>query len=49
LSTTFFNVYFYHKECIKPVKVERKEGKVGKIRIDDDGSYTEISAVSFFL
>ncbi|CAL1541927.1 unnamed protein product [Lymnaea stagnalis] len=31
------------QECIKPVKIERKSGKVGKIRIEDDGSYTEIS------
>ncbi|XP_059170737.1 cytosolic Fe-S cluster assembly factor narfl-like [Physella acuta] len=31
------------QECIKPVKIERKPGKVGKIRIEDDGSYTEIS------
>ncbi|KAK3782930.1 hypothetical protein RRG08_016309 [Elysia crispata] len=30
------------QECIKPVKIERKPGKVGKIRIEDDGSYTEI-------
>jgi len=31
------------QECIKPVKIERKVGKVGKIRVEDDGSYTEIS------
>lgn len=30
------------QECIKPVKIDRKPGKVGKIRIEDDGSYTEI-------
>ena len=34
------------QECIKPVKIEKKpEGKVGKIRIEDDGSYMEVSEV----
>ncbi|KAK3089490.1 hypothetical protein FSP39_004011 [Pinctada imbricata] len=31
------------QECIKPVTIERKPGKVGKIRIEDDGSYMEIT------
>ncbi|XP_046569691.1 LOW QUALITY PROTEIN: cytosolic Fe-S cluster assembly factor narfl-like [Haliotis rubra] len=31
------------QECIKPVKVERKVGKVGKIQIGDDGSYSSIT------
>ncbi|KAK7507853.1 hypothetical protein BaRGS_00000818 [Batillaria attramentaria] len=31
------------QECIKPVTIEKKPGKVGKIRIEDDGSYMEIS------
>ncbi|KAL5018362.1 hypothetical protein ScPMuIL_004084 [Solemya velum] len=31
------------QECIKPVKVERRPGKVGKIRVDDDGSYISVS------
>ncbi|KAJ8318611.1 hypothetical protein KUTeg_003702 [Tegillarca granosa] len=31
------------QECIKPVKIERKPGKVGKIRIEDDGSYYDVS------
>lgn len=31
------------QECIKPVKVERTAGKVGKIRIEDDGSYFSVS------
>ncbi|CAC5385014.1 Probable cytosolic Fe-S cluster assembly factor CPIJ010948,Probable cytosolic Fe-S cluster assembly factor narfl,Nuclear prelamin A recognition factor,Cytosolic iron-sulfur assembly component 3,Protein NAR1,Probable cytosolic Fe-S cluster assembly factor GJ13047,Probable cytosolic Fe-S cluster assembly factor v1g210509,Probable cytosolic Fe-S cluster assembly factor GM20417,Probable cytosolic Fe-S cluster assembly factor AAEL012261,Probable cytosolic Fe-S cluster assembly factor GF22738,Probable cytosolic len=31
------------QECIKPVKIDRKPGKVGKIRIEDDGSYLSIN------
>ncbi|XP_055878060.1 cytosolic iron-sulfur assembly component 3-like [Biomphalaria glabrata] len=31
------------QECIKPVEIKRKPGKVGKLRVEDDGSYTEIS------
>ncbi|XP_005110158.1 cytosolic Fe-S cluster assembly factor narfl [Aplysia californica] len=31
------------QECIKPVQIDRTPGKVGKIRVEDDGSYTEIS------
>ena len=38
---------FVFQECIKPVVVEKKPGgKVGKIRIEDDGSYMEVSEVS---
>ncbi|KAK6171300.1 hypothetical protein SNE40_019518 [Patella caerulea] len=33
------------QECIKPVKVERRPGKVGKIRIEDDGSYFQVSEI----
>ncbi|XP_052761261.1 cytosolic Fe-S cluster assembly factor narfl-like [Mya arenaria] len=32
------------QECIKPVKIDRTAGKVGKIRIEDDGSYLSVSA-----
>ncbi|KAL3860976.1 hypothetical protein ACJMK2_007070 [Sinanodonta woodiana] len=31
------------QECIKPVKIERKPGKVGKIKIEDDGSYSSVT------
>ncbi|VDI31298.1 Hypothetical predicted protein [Mytilus galloprovincialis] len=31
------------QECIKPVKIDRKPGKVGKIRIEDDGSYLSVN------
>ncbi|CAN9505871.1 unnamed protein product [Ophioblennius macclurei] len=32
------------QECVKPVKVERKQGKsVAKIQIEDDGSYVQVS------
>ncbi|XP_060582869.1 cytosolic Fe-S cluster assembly factor narfl-like isoform X2 [Ruditapes philippinarum] len=31
------------QECIKPVKIDRTAGKVGKIRIEDDGSYFNVS------
>lgn len=31
------------QECVKPVKIERRPGKVGKIKIEDDGSYIEVS------
>ena len=30
------------QECIKPVKVEKTGGKLGKIRIEEDGSYHEV-------
>lgn len=30
------------QECIKPVKIEKKEGKRGAIKIEDDGSYLQI-------
>ncbi|MED6234886.1 hypothetical protein ATANTOWER_006338, partial [Ataeniobius toweri] len=32
------------QECVKPVKVEKKQGKsVAKIQIEDDGSYVQIN------
>ncbi|XP_008286127.1 cytosolic Fe-S cluster assembly factor narfl [Stegastes partitus] len=32
------------QECVKPVKVEKKQGKsVAKIQIEDDGSYVQVS------
>ena len=37
--------FFPFQECIKPVKVDRTPGKVGKIRIEDDGSYFNVSEV----
>lgn len=34
------------QECIKPVKVEKKQGKsVAKIQIEDDGSYVQVNQV----
>lgn len=30
------------QECVKPVKIDRRPGKVGKIKIEDDGSYIEV-------
>ena len=35
------------QECIKPVKVEKTDGKVGKIKIEEDGSYHQVSVGSF--
>ncbi|XP_043222355.1 cytosolic iron-sulfur assembly component 3-like [Amphibalanus amphitrite] len=32
------------QECIKPVKVEKTGGKLGKIKIEEDGSYHQVSA-----
>lgn len=34
---------YFVQECVKPVKVDRKPGKVGKIRIEDDGSYLSVN------
>ncbi|XP_068192970.1 cytosolic Fe-S cluster assembly factor narfl [Antennarius striatus] len=32
------------QECVKPVKIEKKQGKsVAKIQIEDDGSYVQVS------
>nr|XP_022317443.1 cytosolic Fe-S cluster assembly factor narfl-like isoform X1 [Crassostrea virginica]XP_022317444.1 cytosolic Fe-S cluster assembly factor narfl-like isoform X1 [Crassostrea virginica] len=31
------------QECVKPVKIDRKPGKVAKIKIEDDGSYMEVA------
>ena len=31
------------QECIKPVKVEKTGGKLGKIKIEEDGSYHQVS------
>ncbi|XP_061181017.1 cytosolic Fe-S cluster assembly factor narfl-like [Saccostrea echinata] len=31
------------QECVKPIKIYRKPGKVAKIRIEDDGSYMEVA------
>lgn len=31
------------QECIKPVKVEKKPGQLAKIKIEDDGSYVQLS------
>lgn len=34
------------QECVKPVKVEKKQGKsVAKIQIEDDGSYVQVNQV----
>lgn len=34
------------QECVKPVKLEKKQGSsVAKIQIEDDGSYTQINQV----
>lgn len=34
------------QECVKPVKVEKKQGKsVAKIQIEDDGSYVQVNKV----
>lgn len=37
---------FVFQECVKPVKVEKKQGKsVAKIQIEDDGSYVQVNQV----
>ncbi|GAB1607765.1 cytosolic Fe-S cluster assembly factor narfl-like [Argonauta hians] len=30
------------QQCVKPLNIEKKTGKVGKIQIEDDGSYYEV-------
>ncbi len=36
-----------YQECVKPVKVEKKQGRsVAKIQIEDDGSYFQVHQVS---
>ncbi len=32
------------QECVKPVKIEKNEGGVAKIQIEDDGSYYQLNA-----
>ena len=44
---TFLVLILLFQECTKPVKIDRKAGKVGKIRIEDDGSYFNVSEVKF--
>lgn len=42
----FFLLTFFLQECVKPVKVEKKQGKsVAKIQIEDDGSYVQVNKV----
>lgn len=43
------NFCYYLQECVKPVKIDRKPGKVAKIRIEDDGSYMEVAEVNIYL
>lgn len=49
LLTVIGLTHFFHilQECVKPVKVEKKQGKsVAKIQIEDDGSYVQVNQVS---
>lgn len=54
-SCRYFNLWVVllfdlcFKECIKPVKIEKKEGKRGAIKIEDDGSYSQIMEVLLFV
>ncbi|XP_028410171.1 cytosolic iron-sulfur assembly component 3-like [Dendronephthya gigantea] len=34
------------QECVKPVKIEKREGGVAKIKVEDDGSYYQLNAGS---
>lgn len=46
IANLFFLVDFFLQECVKPVKVEKKQGKsVAKIQIEDDGSYVQVNKV----
>lgn len=46
LLISFFLLTFFLQECVKPVKVEKKQGKsVAKIQIEDDGSYVQVNKV----
>lgn len=46
LFVCFLLLLFYLQECVKPVKVEKKQGKsVAKIQIEEDGSYIQINQV----
>lgn len=39
-------VFVTLQECVKPVKVQKKQGKsVAKIQIEEDGSYIQINQV----
>ncbi|XP_074512892.1 cytosolic Fe-S cluster assembly factor narfl isoform X1 [Sebastes fasciatus] len=31
------------QECVKPVKIEKKQGSLAKIQIEDDGSYVQVN------
>lgn len=42
-------MFLFFQECVKPVKIDRKPGKVAKIRIEDDGSYMEVAEVNIYL
>lgn len=36
----------FTQECVKPVKVEKKQGRsVAKIQIEDDGTYFQVNEV----
>ncbi|KAI3359873.1 hypothetical protein L3Q82_014227 [Scortum barcoo] len=45
MSVWFLHVWpFVLQECVKPVKVEKKQGKsVARIQIEDDGSYVQVN------
>lgn len=46
LLTTNTSLFSVSQACVKPVKVEKKEGKsVAKIQIEDDGSYVQVNQV----
>lgn len=40
------HVDVFTQECVKPVKVEKKQGRsVAKIQIEDDGTYFQVNEV----
>lgn len=50
LFIKYFVVWFTYvvsvsQECVKPVKIEKKQGSLAKIQIEDDGSYVQVNQV----
>lgn len=41
-------LFLFFQECVKLVKIDRKSGKVAKIRIEDDGFYMEVVEVNIY-
>lgn len=46
LIETHLSFKLFPQECVKPVKVDKKQGRsVAKIQIEDDGTYFQVNEV----